>query len=78
MGMLPQSLALKVLLDVPGNVKPGTSRADPPSADQAGFRHGLREYLLEKWGRQCANCELRNVTEHHAMTSTVNPPGASK
>jgi hypothetical protein len=78
MGMLPQSLALKVLPDVAGKVKPGTSRTDPPSADQVGFRHGLREYLLENWGHQCAYCELRNVTEDHAMTSTVNPPGASK
>jgi 5-methylcytosine-specific restriction endonuclease McrA len=41
--MLPQSLALKVLLDAPGKVKPGTSRTDPASADQAGFRHGRGE-----------------------------------
>jgi len=41
--MLPQSLALKVLLDAPGKVKPGTSRTDPVSADQAGFGHGRGE-----------------------------------
>ena len=41
--MLAQSLALKVLLDAPGKVKPGTGRTDPASADQAGFRHGRGE-----------------------------------
>jgi 5-methylcytosine-specific restriction endonuclease McrA len=41
--MLPQSLALKVPLDAPGKVKPGTSRTGPASADQAGFRHGRGE-----------------------------------
>jgi len=42
-GMLPQSLALEVLVDAPGKVKPGTTKADSPCADQTGFRHDRGE-----------------------------------
>jgi RRXRR protein len=41
--MLPQSLALKVEVEVPGKVKPGATRTGPADADQADFRHGRGE-----------------------------------
>jgi hypothetical protein len=41
--MLPQSLALKVLLDAPGKEKPDTGSTDPAVVVQAGFRHGRGE-----------------------------------
>jgi hypothetical protein len=41
--MLPQSPALKVSVDVPGKVKPGTIETDPLGRDQTGFQHARGE-----------------------------------
>lgn len=42
-GMLPQSLALEVLVDAPRKVKPGTTKTDSHCTDQTGFQHGRGE-----------------------------------
>ena len=41
--MLPQSPALKVSVDAPGKVKPGTIETGPPMADQTGVQHARGE-----------------------------------
>ena len=46
--MLPQSPALKVSVDVPGKVKPGTIETGLCMADQAGIQHA-RGALSMKW-----------------------------
>jgi hypothetical protein len=41
--MLPQSPALKVSVDAPGKVKPGTIDTGLPMADQTGVQHARGE-----------------------------------
>jgi len=45
--ILPQSPALKVSVDVPGKVKPGTIETGSPMADQTGVQHARGERLEE-------------------------------